>query len=459
MSNPVAKRLVKNVAAHGFAQILTIVTTLVSVPLFLGKWGPVRYGDWILLTALPGYLTITDLGFGPTAGNEMTMLAGAGRQEQVQRVYRSVWILILALSAAVLAISWTLALALPFDRWLGLKVIGHREAVLTMLFLIGQIVLAQQGAVISAAYRCGGFYATGLWANDSLKFLEFLALVAIVAGGGGPALLTGTVLGLRVVNYLIQYVYVRRLVPWLSLGFRGASLETVRPLVGPALAYTALPLAQATTLQGSVIVAGRLAGPTGAVIFNTTRTMSRFVFQAVSVITNSTWPEFSRAIGAGDLDVARRLHRRACQVGLWLAIVGCGVTAVVGPRFFSHWSMGKAPFRPDVLLPMLVVVIVNSLWTVSYVVPLSVNRHQRLTYTYLGATVLGLVASAVLGKLFGLPGVAWGLVLVDLAMVAVVLPISMRLLEDDSGFLSLMRPPFRWFAGKIGGLVRRGKAA
>ena len=105
------------------------------------------------------------------------------------------------------------------------------------------------------------------------------------------------------------------------------------------------------------------------------------------MITNSTWPEFSRAIGGGDLDVARRLHRRACQIGLWLAIVGCAITAAVGPRFFVHWSLGKAPFRFDVLLPMLVVVIVNSLWTVSYVVPLSVNRHQRLTYTYLGATV------------------------------------------------------------------------
>ena len=263
MSNPVAKRLAKNFAAHGFAQVLTIITTLVSVPLFFAKWGGTFYGEYLLLTALPGYLTITDLSFGATAGNEMTMLAGAGRQDEVQRIYRSAWVLILGLSAIVLMASCALALTLPFDRWLGLRLIGHREAVLTMLFLIGQIVLAQQGSVIAAAYRCGGFYATGLWANDSLKFLEFLALVAIVLGGGGPVLLTGTVLGLRVVNYLVQYIYVRRLVPWLSLGFRGATLEAIRPLVGPALAYNALPLAQATTLQGSTLVAGRIAGPIG----------------------------------------------------------------------------------------------------------------------------------------------------------------------------------------------------
>ena len=449
MSAPVAKRVIKGIAAHGLGQVLTIVVQIVGVPLFLSKWGVVRYGEWLVLTALPGYLTISDLGFGPTAANEMTMLAGAGREDEVQRIYRSVWVLILALSAVVLVVACGLALALPFDAWLGLRSFTHGEAVLTTLFLIGQIVLGQQGSVIGAGYRAGGFYATGLWAGDSLKFLEFLALVLIVLGGGGPVLLTGTVLAIRALSYVVQYAYLRRLVPWLSLGFAGASKELLRPLVGPALAFSALPLAQATTLQGSILVTKAVAGPTAVVIYSATRTITRFVLQVVSMVTNSTWPEFSRALGARDLDLARRLHRRACQSGVWLALIGCALMGFVGPFLFHRWTKNAVPFRADVFAIMLGAVVLNGLWSVSYAVPVSVNRHQKVTYAYLGAALFGLVASALLGSAFGLVGVALGLVPVELITIAVVLPLSMGLLEDRSGYLELMRPPFRWLLGRL----------
>ncbi len=455
MTSPIVTRLVKGFAAHGFSQVLVIVTQIVSVPLFLSKWGPVRYGEWIALTALPGYLAITDLSFAGTAANQMTMLAGADRRDEAQRVFRSVWVLILALSALALAIASTLVLVTPFDRWLKLGTFNHHEAVLTTLFLVGQIVLAQQGSVIGAAFRSGGYYATGVWANDSLKFFEFLALVGIVTGGGGPVVVTGVVLVLRAVNYLVQYLYVRRLVPWLSLGVRGATLDVIRPLVGPALAYTALPLAQATTLQGTVLVVNQVVGPTGVVVYNATRTVTRIVIQAVGMVSNAAWPEFSRAIGAGDLDIARRLHRRVCQVGVWLGIVVCTAIALSGPFLYHHWTRGKAPFRPDVFAIMLVDVVIACLWNVSYIVPLSVNRHQQVTFRYLAATLAGLLLSYVLGRFIGLPGVALALIPVDLYVVAVVVPISMRLLGDQGGYLELVRPPFHWLLGRARGMARR----
>lgn len=459
MSAPVAKRVIQGIAAHGFSQVLGIVVQLVAVPLFIARWGLPRYGEWLILTALPGYLTITDLSFGATAANEMTMLAGAGKQEDAQKVYRSSWVLILALSAFVLVVASALALTLPFYRWLHIRLFTPQECVLTMLLLIGQIVLAQQGSIIGAAYRSGGFYALGLWVGDGLRVLEFIALVSILLGGGGPVLLTGTVLTIRALSYVVQYVHVRRLVPWLSLGFVGATKEAIRPIFGPALAYNAVPLAQATTLQGSVIVTGAVAGPEAVAIYSATRTVTRFVLQIVTMVTNAAWPEFSRAIGAGDLDLARRLHRRVCQMGVWISILGSLAMLVVGPFLFVRWTRHDVPFKPTVFAIMLVAVILNSLWSVSYAVPVSINRHQRITYAYLGAAFVGLATSYGLGRAYGIVGVALGLIPVELISIAVVLPYSMRLLEDDSSLLSLARPPFGWFWGRVKGAIARKSGA
>ena len=458
MSAPVAKRVIQGIAAHGFSQVLGIVVQLVGVPLFISQWGVPKYGDWIALTALPGYLTITDLSFGATAANEMTMLAGAGREAEAQKVYRSAWVLILGLSFIVLLVASGLALTLPFERWLDIRNFSREECVLTMLLLIGQIVLAQQGSMIGAAYRAGGFYPVGLWVGDGLRVLEFVALVAVLLGDGGPVLLTGSVLAIRAVSYAIQYVHVRRLVPWLSLGFKGATREAIRPIIGPALAYNAVPLAQATTLQGSVLAAKIVAGPQAAVLYATTRTVTRLVLQVVTMVTNSAWPEFSRAIGMGDLDLARRLHRRVCQLGVWISVLGSAAMLVVGPYLYTRWTRGEVAFHPAVFGVMLLAVILNSVWSVSYAVPVSVNRHQRITYLYLVAAFVGLACSFALGRAFGVLGVTLGLIPVELISIAVVLPYSMKVLEDDSSLLSLARPPFGWLWGRIKGALGRGGA-
>lgn len=453
MSNPVLERIAKGVAAHGFNQLLIVIVQLVSLPLFTRCWGTDRYGEWIALSSLTGYLNVADLSFGATAGNTMTMLAGAGKETEAQTVYRSVWVLVLGLSVIAFVAAAGLALLLPFDRWLDLRHFGHTEAVLTLVFLIGQVVLSQQGAVLSAAFRAGGHYPAGVWANDLLRFIEFLVLVAIVMSGDGPVVLTGVTLVLRAVNYLVQYAYVRRLVPWLSLGFQGATREAIRPLVGPALAFNALPLAQATSLQGTIVVIQKIVGPTPVVAFQATRTVTRIVLQGVTVLSNAAWPEFSRALGAGEMEVARRLHRRACQASFWTAILGCIVVGALGPFLYRHW-VPDAPFYPEVFAILLLDVVVGCLWTVSYVVPVSINRHQRITLVYFGAALVGLVASVLFGLAFGLPGIALGLLPCDLIMVAVVLPMSMRLLEDDGGYLPLIRFPLRWLIAKLRSLIR-----
>ena len=92
-------------------------------------------------------------------------------------------------------------------------------------------------------------------------------------------------------------VYLRRLSPWLSFGFRGASRSEVKRLLRPALAFMAIPLGNALSIQGFVLVVGWLAGGPGVVLFSTYRTMTRFPLQLMGMISSSVWPELSRSLG------------------------------------------------------------------------------------------------------------------------------------------------------------------
>ena len=452
--SPLAKRFAKAFAAQGLGQAISLVTQLVSVPLFLSMWGKERYGEWILLSAIPAYLTIADLSFGAAAANEMTMLAGAGDQQRAQRIYQSTWVLILILSALVTLASVLFFVAVPFDRWMKMD-LPHGVVVTSALFLVGQIVLAQQGAVFSAAYRAGGHYAGGLMVGNAQRIVEFLVLVAVLRSGGGFVALTGWVFLVRAVSYLAVYVHLLRIVPWLRLGFRDFDKEALRPLVGPALSYNAVPLGTALNLQGTLFVVGALFGPAAVGAFSSMRTLSRFVWQAVLLIANSVWPEFSQALGAGDLDLARRLHRRACQAGTWVAILASSALLVVGPWLFHRWTKGQYALDMPVFVLLLVGITINSLWSVSYTVSISINRHQRIALLYFAFAGLGVVLSAVLGKAFGLVGVALGLIVVEALMVYFAVSASLRILEEPtSAYASLVKPPFGWLARRLSSALR-----
>jgi O-antigen/teichoic acid export membrane protein len=228
---------------------------------------------------------------------------------------------------------------------------------------------------------------------------------------------------------------LRREVPWIQFGIRHAQWAVIRRLSGPALSFMALPLVNALNLQGILVVIGSVMGPIAVVSFNTARTISRSAAQGMNLINNSIWPEMSAAFGVGAMDIARMLHRRACQISLVLCL---GITfgvAVLGDWIWRIWTVGKVPTDPVLLYIMLLQMVVSAFWFTSAVVPLAINQHQKMARAMLIATCLALVLAWVLMQVsaLGLRGAAIALVLEDLFAATYILRDSLRLLGDNLG--------------------------
>ena len=77
------ERLLKGLGAQGFSQAVQIFIRLAEVPLLLSFWGTQLYGEWLMLSALPIYLSISDGGFAGPACREMTMRSGEGEKNRI----------------------------------------------------------------------------------------------------------------------------------------------------------------------------------------------------------------------------------------------------------------------------------------------------------------------------------------------------------------------------------------
>ncbi len=436
-------RLVRSVAANSFSQGVTLVTQLLNVPLFAHFWGVDLWGEWVLLSTIPVYLAMSDLSFGATAGTEMTMLVGRGDRPRALQVLQSAWFVVTGLSVGLFLLFLTLTFVLPLNDLLNLSLLTRGESTAIMVVLLCQVFVAQQGGLIEASYKCDGNYASGVFWMNVMRLTEFAVGALFLFLGADPWTYAMAAVAVKSASYFLLWSDVTRRSPWIRLGWSHVDLGLARPLLGPAITFNAFPLGYALNIQGFTILAGMVGGGPGAALFSTMRTLVRVVWQVANGIALSIWAELSKAIGAGDYELARKIHRRAGQVALWVVLMGSGVMAVFGPWVYEVWTRRVVPFDPVLFGLLLLATILGSQWVVSYTVALATNRHKRIAGEFILCNAGAIGLGALLVRPMGMQGGALALALGELVMLGLVLRDTMGILKEDwGGYLrSIVVPP------------------
>jgi O-antigen/teichoic acid export membrane protein len=436
--------MARGVAANGYGQAVALVSLLASVPFFLRAWGEHLYGEWLLLSLIPVYLAISDLGFGTAAGTEMTAMVARDDREGALSVLHTVWTAVTVISVVLCVVLVGTLHIVPIEQVLGLTMLNRQEANAVAVLLVVQVCLSQQGGVIDAAYKCDGNYATGIFFINTARLAEFVFGLAVLALGGDPWHYALMMVCVKFASYGLIWLDLRKRVPWARPGWSRASRAHIRPLLLPALGFIATPLAYAFSIQGILFAVGHLFSPAMVTVVSLHRTFARLVWQLANMVSTTAWVELSRALGAGDKELGRRIYRRSWQAVLWATLAASGALWLLARPFFEFWVRGRVDFHPALLGVFLVASVLGGLWGVGFVVPVSLNRHHWLTVVFLGVTFGSFLLSFPMLEAGGLVGGAWAIVLGEALLLVVMNAVAWRMLDERaSGFLAQVAvPPF-----------------
>jgi O-antigen/teichoic acid export membrane protein len=437
MDTSTKRRLFLGFVSSWVSKVASTIVQLVQVPVFLHFWSVPLYGEWIMVTAIPSYLSFSSIGFGNVAGNEMTMMTARDDRDGALRVFQSCWWLITAICSAGILIFGVALYFFPVSEYLKLHQMGPTDSKWVIFYLGCSVLLGQLETLLQSAYRCVGRYPYGSFIKSMFSLVAFaVMLVPVCLGGGARA----TALAFALANAfftLVLCVMVRRDIPWIRYGWSHASIAEVRRLSGPAFAFMAFPIGNAFNLQGTILAVGYALGPVAVVVFGTARTVSRVALQMVQMVNGTFWPEMSAAFGANDIPLLRSLHRRACQMALLTALLVIISMMGFGPWFLHHWTGGHVPPSRSLLSILLLVVVFYSLWATSSTLVAAINKHQKLAAWYLAGTSITVVLTYLFARRYGLYGAAASLLVSELIMNLYVLPESLRLSHDTlPAFLS-----------------------
>ncbi|MGD0887976.1 MAG: lipopolysaccharide biosynthesis protein [Acidobacteriaceae bacterium] len=460
MDGRIKRRLALGFASNWVGKLASTITQLVQVPLFFHFWAASVYGNWLIVSAIPTYLTFSSIGFGNVASNEMTMLNSTGDREGALGVFQSCWWLISIICAAVGLLLVLVLYLVPAASLLNIHAISESDTKWIIVYLGLSVLLGQLEQLMSAAYTCVARYAFGSFLKSVISFAAFSATMVPIILGYGPRTMALVYAIASALGTLTLVLFVRKDIPWIEFGWKHARFSEIRRLASPAFAFMGFPIGIALNLQGTLIAVGYALGPVDVAIFASARTVSRVALQMVQMVNATFWPELSLAYGAKDVALTRTLHRRACQLALVIAVfvVACMMTA--GPYFLHHWTGGHVPPSRPLLAILLLVVVLYSLWSTSSTLAAATNQHQRLAAWYIVATGVTVLFTYLLAVRYGLYGAAASLMISEVIMNLYVLPASLRIAHDTfpAFMASMVHYPPSLRPGVLLARLRRGKA-
>ena len=445
VSSGIRRRILKGFGAQSFSQAVQIFIRLAEVPLLLSYWGPQLYGEWLMLSAIPIYLSIGDGGFAGAACREMTMRSGAGDRKGTLAVYQSTWLLLIAISVAVGILAYGIAEKAPIRSWLGFSAMNDIEIKIVLLLLVAHVLVGFQGALLNGGFWVTGRYPFSMYLIAVTQLIEFVGLATAISLGGGPVHAASGYLAGRVIGTGLMYIGQRHSSLWLRYGFSHASFAELRRLTAPAFASLAFPLGNALNIQGMRLVVGLALGPSAVAVFVPLRTLSRLVMQPGNIINRLIEPELAMAFGAENTFLVRHLFTRSSQLAFWGCIGACCLLGPGAKWIFPAWTGGKVEMNWPAYIVLLAGVLVNSFWYTALMVPYATNRHARvaLYYTlFYGATAfaLGYIGSVEIG----LGGTALALLIAEASMSIFAINVSLRLVHIEMvlWLKTMLRPPF-----------------
>ena len=425
-------RLFRGFGATALGPVVTMLIQVVSVPVFLHFWGAKLYGEWLILSAIPSYISLSDLGFGNVAANDMTMHVAAGERNKALETFQSTWVLI-SLSSLIFAAVVSLTVQFtPVSHWLNLSLISLAQTRVILVVLCAYALLSLQSGLILSGFRCEHNYAFGMVANNLLRIAEMLVTMLMVAMTRQVVVLAIGLLGVRIVGTIVLNVLLHLKSPWISYGVSHFQWSTLRVLFMPAIAFMGFPVGSALSLQGMVLLVGITLGPSAVALFSTMRTLARSAMQVIEVVKNSIWPEMSVAYGTQNWELARKLHRFACQSALWLSVCAIGSLYLLGEPLFRLWTHGRIVLDARAFDWLLLDILANSFWFASSVVSIANNTHQKIAAAYVAGCAGAFVLAYFMMPHFGLSAAGMALTIGDICVGCYVIACSLSSLHEDA---------------------------
>ena len=333
------RRVTLSAGASALAKLITIATSLISVPLTLHYLGPERYGIWMVISSFTVMLSFADMGLGNGILNAVARAHGLGDRAAIRGVVSSGYAMLTGIAMLLLAI---FAIIYPHVSWY--KVFnavtpeGRAAAGPAVGVFIGCFALSIPGSVVQKVqFGLQQSFMNSMWQALGSLFGLIAVLIAIHFHGS-LAILVGALVGAPLIAMALNAASFflnegRDLRPAPSLVSRPVMTATIRT----GGMFFLLQLIGAVAFGADAMIIAQIAGASTVMQYAVPERMFAIISMVVAMALAPLWPAYGEAIARGDREWVDRTLRRS----LVISALASGAMAIVlllcGPTLIRLW--------------------------------------------------------------------------------------------------------------------------
>jgi O-antigen/teichoic acid export membrane protein len=422
----------KNILANFFIKGLSVLISLLYVPITLNYLNPTRYGIWMTLTSLVAWMGIFDIGLGNGLRNKLAEALAIGDKEKA-KIYVSNAYAILSIIVGMVLLLFFIA-----NHWINWSLVlnttaTYREELTTLtliivilfglkfiLNIISTVFTADQRPAIGSIFELIGS-AIGLLIIWILTLTNKTSLITF----GLATMLT------PVIIYLIaSLVFYNNKYNQIKPSWKSIDLYHAKELTGLGFQFFVIQIAVLVIFQTSNILIAQFFSPAEVTPYN-------IVFKYFSIITliwgivmAPLWSAFTQAKIHNDIEWIKKTIAKL-NIFMFLTIFIILFMALGAIKIISFWTSGQIIVKP-VMIWIFALYTLISIWNTIYSFFLNgVSKIKIQIYTSILAAILNIPIAFLLIKQFGMgsEGVVLSMA-ISLSFFAVAGPIqSFKLLK------------------------------
>ena len=391
------------------AKALSVVLSLVSVPMALNYLGKEGYGLWATVTSFVGFLVFADLGVGNGMMNAVTNANAQGDFHKIRSVIASGAFSVGAVAFVLLS---AFCIAWPFVNWNDVLAVNEpdraHESAIALMALVIAFTLNMPASLIQKIQY--GMQA-GQWVSLSQGLsavLNVLFIWFVIKFDFG---LVGMVVCLIVASLTADltnaFVFLRSR-PHLIPGTGNLSTTISCKLLRVGMGFLFLQVSVALCYASDNLIVAHLLGHEKVAEYSVhQRLFSPILFVAGLALT-PLWPAFADATARRDKAWIKKTLLIVTAVMLIAGLVGAGAVAIFSDWLLSHWLHGNVGANHFLAIGLAVWVTID---LAGRTIAMFLNgagllKEQIISVAIFVPLCIGL--KLVLTKRYGLPGLVFG---------------------------------------------------
>ena len=409
-----------NTIASALMKIVSLVCSLIIVPISIDYLTPEKYGIWIAMTSILFWISFFDIGLGNGMRNYMAEAYAKGDKQSAKSYFSTATIITTAIALSICAISVLLIYNLDLSAIFNTTEVSKESLadvlMVAIIFSLMLFVVKNIGMAYIAMQR----YAI----NDLIIFIGMIVTVCAIyimskTTEGSLLKIVIVYTAIPVVFFLLAAIPLFKSHPELMPSLKSVNINDARKVVSKGMGFFLIQITSCLVIFGSSnIFISHYCGPEQVTIYNVAYKLFNILVTGYTILIAPLWSAYTDASVKQDYAWIKKTFHRSLYFWI-LSLLGGMLLLAISNWFFSKWVGDSIEVPFAVSCSMLLFVCFFNLNNCATYLINGLNKIKIQIITSITATALYLIIVLCFGFKLGIIGITLTMALAYVLMSVV----------------------------------------